>query len=145
MKLLIGLVLLSSSLFSQTFNSVLQEELDYYNQKGILAEDYYSVNQPSAMNRSANSNCQLNKMVFGWHPYWQNGLETNYDWNLISDFCYFSYELDASTGNASTTHSFETVSVIDDALSSGTKVHLCVTLFSSHATFRKCSSKTNSN
>lgn len=81
------------------------------------------------------SNCTLNKTVFGWHPYWVNGLEDNYNWDLISDLCYFSYEVDAATGNATSTHSWSTADVIDTALVKGKKVHLCVTLFSQHATF----------
>lgn len=83
----------------------------------------------------AQSNCTLNKTVFGWHPYWVNGLEDNYNWDLISDLCYFSYEVDAATGNAISTHSWSTADAIDTALVKGKKVHLCVTLFSQHATF----------
>jgi hypothetical protein len=81
------------------------------------------------------NNCTLDKMVFGWHPYWMNGAEANYQWNLLSDLCFFSYEVDASTGNALSTHGFSTNDAIDSALVHGTNVHLCVTLFSNHATF----------
>lgn len=84
---------------------------------------------------NSQSNCTLNKTVFGWHPYWVNGLESNYNWDLISDLCYFSYEVDAATGNAISTHSWATADVIDTALVKGKKVHLCVTLFNQHATF----------
>jgi spore germination protein YaaH len=69
------------------------------------------------------------------NTYWQNGYESNYDWDLISDFCYFSYDVDPSTGNATSTHSWATANSVDTALARGLNVHLCVTLFSSHATF----------
>ena len=135
--LLVGILLIfTTSIKSQNFSSVLQEQSEYYKNQGISAEEYYQINRTETIYENRNPNlCQLNKMVFGWHPYWQNGFESNYDWNLISDFCYFSYELDAATGDATTTHSFETISVVDDALASGTNVHLCVTMFSNHATF----------
>lgn len=116
--------------------SIHQEQHTYHKGQNISAKDYYSKNKISqkVVNR-ASEDCELNKMVFGWHPYWQNGYEDNYDWNLISDFCYFSYEVDPLTGNASTTHDFETIAAVTEALNSGTRVHLCVTLFNGHATF----------
>ncbi|MBN2669512.1 MAG: T9SS type A sorting domain-containing protein [Bacteroidales bacterium] len=124
------------SLNAQNFSSVVQEQNAYYKSLNISDQAYYSINKPAEMHADKSiQSCNLNKMVFGWHPYWQNGYEANYDWNLISDFCYFSYELNASTGQADDTHSFATTSVVTEALSSGTNVHLCVTLFSNHSTF----------
>ncbi len=69
------------------------------------------------------------------HPYWSNGLQNNYRWNLLSDLSYFSYEVDASTARALTTNGWNTAPVIDSALANGVRVNLCVTLFSGHATF----------
>lgn len=81
------------------------------------------------------SNCTLNKTVFGWHPYWMNGAEQNYQWDLLSDLCFFGYEVDPATGNATSTHGFATNDAVDSALANNTDVHLCVILFSNHATF----------
>lgn len=81
------------------------------------------------------SNCDLNRMVFGWHPYWMNGAEDNYEWDLISDFCFFGYEVDYSNGNAISTHSWATNDAVDTALAKGKQVHLCVMLFANHAAF----------
>lgn len=75
------------------------------------------------------------RRVFGYHPYWMNSSWSQYQWNLLSDLCYFSYEVEPSTGDALTTNNFETATVIDSALWHGVKVHLCVTLFSRHAEF----------
>ena len=122
--------------YDSTQKSFVQEQSEYYQSLGIEAEQYYSLNVPAVMDHSADrSDCHLNRMVFGWHPYWQNGFEANYDWDLVSDFCYFSYEVDASNGNALSTHSFSTINSVDTALARGLNVHLCVTLFSGHATF----------
>lgn len=73
--------------------------------------------------------CSLEKIVFGWHPYWSNNLETNYQWTLLSDLSYFSYEVNYLTGDPITTNDWETAAVIDDALANDVRVNLCVTLF----------------
>lgn len=79
--------------------------------------------------------CPLQKMVFGYLPYWKNPVFNPYQWSLLSDLCYFSYEPDPATGIAVTTHNFETTPLIDSALAHGVRVHLCVTLFSGHSQF----------
>ncbi|MFO7789368.1 MAG: glycosyl hydrolase family 18 protein [Bacteroidales bacterium] len=133
------LILCAVFLFSysdaQQHKSIHQEELEYHNSLGISAEEYYSVNQPAEVTkRGFDRTCNLNKVVFGWHPYWSNGLETNYDWSLLSDLSYFSYEVNPATGEPSTTHAWLTSPVVDEALANGVRVNLCVTLFSDHAT-----------
>lgn len=115
--------------------SIHQEESEKYRLAGISASAYDSINQPLAKLRSTRANCTLDKIVYGWHPYWSNGLQVNYDWNLLSHLCYFSYELDAASGQALSTHNFSTAQAVSDALSNGVRVDLCVTLFSNHATF----------
>lgn len=115
--------------------SIHQEQSEYYSSLGLSDDDYLLLNHPRTMPASSRAACDLNKVVYGWHPYWCNGLEANYDWSLLSHFCYFSYEVDAATGNAVSTHSFSTASSVTAALSAGVKVNLCVTLFSSHTTF----------
>lgn len=122
------LILLSAS---RTFaQSTHQEELLNHPDTGID-----QIPASKAPRVAEKTTCDLNKMVFGWHPYWVNGLEANYDWNLISDLCYFSYEVNSVNGNATSTHGFATNDAIDTALVHGVNVHLCVTLFSGHATF----------
>ena len=112
-----------------------QEQSEYYKAQGHSAEYYEANNQPADDVNFEKNNCQLEKYVFGWHPYWSNGLQVNYNWDLLSDMSYFSYEVDANTGNAVTTHGFSTAQAVDDALNNGVRVNLCVTLFSNHATF----------
>ncbi len=82
------------------------------------------------------STCTLNKRVFGWHPYWNGSTYTNYQWNLLSDMCYFDYTVDPNTGN-NTNGSFAwgTSAAVTAAINNGTNAHFCATLFSSHATF----------
>lgn len=74
-------------------------------------------------------------MVFGFHPYWNGSSYLNYQWNLLSDLCYFSYEVDPSTGDPVTYYDWLTDPVIDSAQANGVRVHLCATIFSGHAAF----------
>lgn len=111
--------------------SIRQQEMTEHN----MPDDWYANTNIPANLSIQRSNCQLNRMVFGWHPYWQNGYESNYQWNLLSDLCFFGYEVNPSTGNALNTHGWATNAAVTAALNQGTRVHLCVILFSDHATF----------
>jgi len=117
--------------------SIHQEQLEYYNSLGNATADYYEANtQAASMPPKEKSNCNLNKVTYGWHPYWIGNAYQNYDWDLLSHFSFFSYEVDAATGNANSTHGWSTSAAVDAALASGnTKVTLCATLFSGHNTF----------
>ncbi len=85
-------------------------------------------------NREIND-CRLERRVFGYYPYWSGSAYLNFRWNLLSDLCYFSYEVNPSNGEPSTIHDWHTDPAIDSALANDVRVHLCVTLFSGHATF----------
>ncbi len=125
-------------LFSQNdvIKSIHQEEFEYYNSKNITEEDFRKFNLNNVShNKKSSKTCTLNKVVFGWHPYWMSGYEENYEWNLLSDFCYFSYVVDPATGNATNTNNWEISAAVTTALSQGVRVSLCVTLFSDHSTF----------
>jgi hypothetical protein len=121
---------ISLSLFSQdnAFLSIHREQSEYY-KKYPWPEVMVNVER-----NTASDTCSLDKMVFGYHPYWMGYSYLNYHWNLLSDLCFFSYEVDASTGNPVTTHNWLTAPVVDSALAHDVRVHLCVTLFSGHAT-----------
>lgn len=82
------------------------------------------------------SACTLNKKVYGWHPYWVGNVYTNYDWSMLSDFCYFDYSVSPTTGN-NTNGSFAWASsaAVTAAINNSVNVHFCATLFSSHSTF----------
>lgn len=124
--------------------SIHQQEAEYYKSLNLSDEEFRNINKPAIKQESkAIKACNLNKYVFGWHPYWSVGLENNYDWNLLSDLSYFSYEVDPATGEASTTHNWSTATVVDDALANGVRVNLCVTLFSSHSTLFANSTSVN--
>ncbi|PKP19550.1 MAG: hypothetical protein CVU05_11095 [Bacteroidetes bacterium HGW-Bacteroidetes-21] len=116
--------------------SVHQLQNEYYSSFGEKNASYWdSLTNHKKTDFNQDKSCNLNKVVFGWNPYWAGTAYENYQWDLLSDLCHFSYEVVASTGAATSTHSFLTDPAVTTALANGTKVHLCVTLFSSHATF----------
>lgn len=117
--------------------SIHQEQWEQYKNLGLSPEDWQQRNEqesPAARWKNEDT-CRLQKRVFGWHPYWSNGLESHYNWNMLSDLCYFAYEVNPATGLALNTYSWSSAAVVNQALAKGIRVHLCVTLFSNHATF----------
>jgi hypothetical protein len=92
---------------------------------------------------SQTDSCKPQKIVFGYHPYWVGNAWQAYQWNLLTDLCYFSYEVDPSSGQPVTLNGWDTNPVIDSALANNTRVHLCITLFSGHSTFFNSASAGN--
>jgi spore germination protein YaaH/PKD repeat protein len=116
--------------------SIMQEESLHYGAMGLDASQYEVIPNLSTKSYKNRSNCELNKIVYGWHPYWGGTNYLNYDWDLLTHMSFFSYEVNASTGNANTTNGWATSQAVNAALASGnTKVTLCVTLFSDFNTF----------
>ncbi|MFC2107349.1 glycosyl hydrolase family 18 protein [Bacteroidota bacterium] len=130
------LLLIINFSFSQ-HKSIHQEQSEYYQSLGEISNlQYDSINDfKGILLESEKNNCSLEKVVFGYHPYWAGSAYLNYQWNLLSDMCFFSYDVDAATGLPLTTYNFLGAPAVDSALANGTKVHLCLTLFSSHSIF----------
>ena len=129
----------SAVLISQDeiFKSIHQEEAEYYNELGLTTiKEIDSLQIFLLPEKSIESKSDtLVKRVFGYFPYWAGSNYMNYQWDLLSDFCFFSYEVDPFTGNPLNLYDWETSPAIDSALANNVKVHLCVTLFSNHHTF----------
>lgn len=84
-----------------------------------------------ALRREASA---LTHVVHGYHPYWiSDATADGYRWDLLSHLAYFSYEVDPTTGEASTIHGWRTSAVIDRAKAEGVKVLLTVTNFGAAA------------
>jgi hypothetical protein len=119
------------------YKSIHREQSEYYGQfKGKDAIFFDSLNCFSGTSEIISTDtCSLEKLVFGFHPYWMGSSYLNYRWNLISDFCYFSYEVDPATGDPATIHDWLTDPSIDSARAHGVRTHLCATLFAGHYSF----------
>lgn len=149
-KKLLFFLVLPLYVFSQQ-NSTIREQSEHYRNFSFSKDTQWdSLNfaesgtayQPNAIQAKTNTlPCTLNKKVYGWHPYWVGSVYTNYDWSMLSDFCYFDYSVDPTTGN-NTNGSFawSTSAAVTAALSHSINVHFCATLFSSHSTFWASSS-----
>lgn len=118
------------------YKSIHQLDQEYYNSLGLKSTaEFDSLNNWQPEKIILQKTDTLVKRVFGYHPYWGGSNYLNYQWNLLTDFCHFSYEVNPATGHPVTTHNWDTSPAIDSALTNGVKVHLCVTLFSGHAVF----------
>ena len=135
-QFLILLFLIKSGYSQQIDQSIHHEQLMYYNQLGNATANFYENSTNHSAISKSRSGCNLNKVVYGWHPYWVGSVYQNYDWSLLSHFSFFCYEVDPTDGEPITTHGWSTSSAVNAALASGnTKVTLTVALFSNHATF----------
>ncbi len=77
----------------------------------------------------------LTKEVIGWNPYWMGTAYYDYDYSLLSEVSYFSYEVNYLTGKPDNIHYWLTTQLLDYAHNSGTRVSLTATLFSNHQAF----------
>jgi spore germination protein YaaH len=134
-------LILSSILFSQSaYRSVMQEQSEFYKQyKFRNDQSWDSLNNTIASSSSLSNKiqaCTLKKQVYGWHPYWNGTTYTAYDWTMLSDFCYFDYSVSPTTGqNTNTSFAWSTSAAVTAAKSNSVNIHICATLFASHATF----------
>jgi spore germination protein YaaH len=151
MKRLIStlLVLTPTIFFAQQPVSVMQEQSQHYASLGVHDDAYWDQQRindgapASMMNASVSTQsvCTLNKRVFGWNPYWVGSVYTNYQWNLLSDLCYFDYTVSPNTGNnTNSSFAWSTSAAVTAAINNGVNADICATLFSSHSTFLASSS-----
>jgi spore germination protein YaaH len=142
MKKLYSSIFLLTALFgfAQTqHRSVMQEQSEFYRQfKFSKDQSWDSLNNTtnSTQKLSSAQACTLKKKVYGWHPYWNGSTYTAYDWTMLSDFCYFDYSVSPTTGqNTNASFAWSTSAAVTAAKANGAKIHICASLFASHATF----------
>jgi len=149
MKTIFTSLLIFSAFFVAAQNSSgIQEQALHYNGMGPHADSYWDsirIAEGAPANVQApiqtQGFCSLNKRVFGWHPYWVGTVYNNYQWNLLSDLCYFDYSVSPNTGNnTNASYNWSGSGAVTAAIANGVNVHICATLFSSHATFLGSSS-----
>lgn len=143
-KLLIFL-LFPLSFFAQQQSTVQEQSQHYKNFSFTKEAQWDSLNTVENGNvyqlntnqsKSTAAACVLNKKVYGWHPYWVGTVFNNYNWDMLSDFCYFNYDISPTTGNnTNTSFAWNTSDAVDSALSKGVNVHFCATLFGGHSSF----------
>ena len=105
-----------------------EEHFTHLEHKKLAQNQPAELTIPKQGTRSG-AKCELDYVFYGFHPYWKNGKEVNYNWDLISHFSYFDYAVNPSNGMPSSTHGFETAASVTTALAQGKKVTLTVTCF----------------
>lgn len=133
--LIILFVTNSLSSLAQSSRSIHFEELKKYNSMNISGEkawDEYHGFSAEVQSKKFKPQYSLQKEVLGWHPYWQGSAYLNYNYSLLSEISYFSFEVDVHTGKSVTMHEWMTTSLVDEAKNNGVKVSLTVTLFDDH-------------
>jgi len=108
------------------------DSVNGYHPPSLSASSIASLRSPS---RNPLADCTLDRIVFGWSPSWVGTAYKQYDYSLLSDVCYFSYEVDPNSGSYTTVGNWKTTELVPIAKAAGTRVHLCATLFSGHTTF----------
>lgn len=143
-SLLAFLLVYSLACFSQ--QSTIQEQSNHYRRYGFVNDQQWDslrfleqgIAQPAAasLRSTSTGSCNLTKKVYGWHPYWMGSVYTNYDWSMLSDFCYFDYSVSPTTGNnTNTSFAWSTSAAVTAAKTNSVAIHFCATLFASHSTF----------
>lgn len=122
-------LLAQSNYSTHYYESKKYDSLDLHTEKDW---DTFNKYTPSTTALKNTKSYTLKKEVFGWHPYWQGSSYYDYDYSLLSEISYFSYEVDANTGNPITTRDWLTTDLVTVAQNHGVKVSLTVTLFSNH-------------
>ena len=138
-KSIFFILFFSQNVLSQQQISIHYEETKKYDSLNFSSEkDWDLYNNYERKNTSTTKSTKsytLNKEVFGWHPYWSGSAYNDYDYSLLSEISYFSYEVNSTTGEANTTREWTTTDLVSVAQSNGVKVSLTVTLFSGHQVF----------
>jgi spore germination protein YaaH len=121
--------------------SFMQEQSEYYSQFHLKTDAQWDSLAGRTMadlvppTKEMNT-CTLKKRVFGWCPYWEASTYTGFQWNLLSDLCYFDYTVNPADGtNSNTSFAWSTSPAVTAAITNGVNAEICITLFSSHATF----------
>ncbi len=119
--------------------SIREEQMRMYEQYEVEEEAEYDelnfgvldhVKRSFIPHNLRSPDCVLEHEVYGYHPHWFGpAYFENYDFSLLSTFCYFSYELSPSTGGYKTIHNWKSTRSIDLAKEAGCKVELSVTNF----------------
>lgn len=148
MKFIFTLFVLLCTCCPNYAQSIVQEQKAFYDRYHFTEEKDWDQLQEQLTKRkfktlpsgafAKTSACTLGgRRVFGWHPYWNGAnLQNNYQWNLLSDLCYFDYTIDPASGaNANVSFAWSSSTAVTMAKEKGLRISFCTTLFSAHATF----------
>ncbi len=114
----------------QNKRSIHELQNDFYNRnpQECITDNIFNINRHTNRNLKT-KNSKPENYIFGWHPHWKGDLYTEYNLQLMSEISYFSYEVNASTGEYNSIHNWKKTKLVEIAHTYGTKVSLTATLF----------------
>ncbi|HEX2900832.1 MAG TPA: glycosyl hydrolase family 18 protein, partial [Bacteroidia bacterium] len=131
------LLLVVGQMFAQTAEqirpSVHQRQSEFSRGQGLKTEADWDAfhGRKGLPSRERVTACNITQRVYGWYPYWMGTSYAGYDFTKLSTFCYFSYDVNPTTGGYNTIHSWRTTNSIPLAQAAGCRVELCATNFGS--------------
>lgn len=115
---------------TRTPGSLAQEQEQMLEQGQLSEEKWTQLNQIDVSNQvPQHPNYQLNKKVYGYHPFWLGEAYLNYDFDLLSRVAYFSFPVNPQTGGFRTTQTWNTTSLVPLAHQHNCRVDMCITNF----------------
>lgn len=124
------MLLITIVAFSQNRRSIHENENYYYKINRNKVKPDRVINISKYLNPSLKQETSKpDKYIFGWHPHWKGDAYTKYDFKLLSEISYFSYEVNKDNGSYYDIHNWKTTKLVQIAQSYGTKVSLTATLF----------------
>ncbi len=94
----------------------------------FLEEDWDSIQNIKKL-KYQSVNDTTHKRVFGFHPYWMGTAYKNYNFELLTDIAYFSFELDPNSGKLKQTESWKKTALIDSAKTHHCNLYFTITNF----------------
>ncbi len=145
-KKLLAFLALPTLVFGQNISTIQEQSTHYqsfnftkdtqWDSLSLIEQNTFPQTHIQRLSSAPTASCNLVKKVYGWHPYWLGSVYTNYDWSMLSEFCYFDYSVSPTTGNnTNTSFAWATSPAVTAALSNSVNVHFCATMFSGHSTF----------
>jgi spore germination protein YaaH len=136
--ILIIISLTVSRIHAQKIQSAHAEQQEIYSQYSFKSEAAWNALKsytPGQKKIYTSKNKQLQKITYGWYPYWMGTAYYDFDYSLLSDVAYFSYEVNSQNGTPDDIYYWLTTEIVDKAHAAGSRIHLTATLFSGHETF----------
>lgn len=138
--IIIGIITLSGSLYSQTgYHSIHQLQHNKYKSQNFQQEVPVLTKQDIPFRERS---VDLDREVFGFHPYWMGTAWQNYNFNLLSTVAFFGVDVNVN-GSLGNDHGWPVNSLISTAHQHGVKVVLVAILFNGNDIATLLNSETN--
>jgi len=98
---------------------------------GKLEKKWDSIHNIKHVTYKASSS-SVNKIIYGFHPYWMGSAYKSYNFNLLTHLALFTYELNPKNGELKSSVDWSESSILDSAAKHSCKVNITITNFTQH-------------